>query len=117
MTSRENTFSVASAAQSCGLTQHQVRVYLDMSLVRPCATTDSGFRLFDAHCLQRLALIKACRDAGLSLSEIAGFVRGLDGDDPTRCREVEGVLRARIRDKHRALTRCARPLAMAAARS
>ncbi len=112
---QNSLYTIASAAQRAGLTVHQVRTYLDMGLVRPCGATDDGFRLLDTNCIERLKLIKACRDAELSLSEIAAFVRGLDGDDPARRAAVQRILRARIQDKRQALSRCARVLDQACA--
>jgi MerR family mercuric resistance operon transcriptional regulator len=109
-----DTFTLAAAAQQAGLSQHQVRVYLDMGLLRPCGATAGGFRLFDENCIRRLKLIKACRDAELNLAEIAGFVRGLDSDDPARCHAAERLLRERIQSKRLALRRCTRVLSAAA---
>jgi MerR family mercuric resistance operon transcriptional regulator len=113
---QNSVFTIANAAQRAGLTVHQVRTYLDMELVRPCGATDGGFRLLDTNCIERLKLIKACRDAELNLAEIADFVRGLDDDDHARRAAAQQMLRARIRDKRRALTRCARALDQASAR-
>ncbi len=48
-----------------------------MGLLRPSATTAGGYRLFDERCVERLKLIKACRDAQINLAEIAEFVRGM----------------------------------------
>lgn len=103
-------YTIAKAAQRTGLTVPKCAIYLDMRLVRPCGATDGGFRLLDTDCIERLKLIKACRDAELNLSEIATFVHGLDGDDPARRAVEQRMLRARIRDKRRGLTRCARVL-------
>jgi DNA-binding transcriptional MerR regulator len=64
-------------AKRAGLSPHQVRIYLDMGLLRPSATTAGGYRLFDERCVERLKLIKACRDAQINLAEIAEFVRGM----------------------------------------
>lgn len=118
MTSRrpsmQNTCTLTAAAQQAGLSSHQVRVYLEMGLLRPCGATGGGFRLFDESCIQRLKLIKAFRDAELSLADIAGFVRGLDADDPARSREAERLLHERIENKRLALVRCARVLSAAA---
>lgn len=104
------TFTLAAAAERAGLSPHQVRIYLDMGLLRPCGLSGGGFRLFDADCIRRLALIRACRDADISLAEIGEFVRSLDGDDRARCGEVERLLTRRIGEKRRALSRCARAL-------
>jgi MerR family mercuric resistance operon transcriptional regulator len=111
----DSVCTIARAAQHAGLTVHQLRTYLDMGMVRPCGATEGGFRLLDANCIERLKLIKACRDADLSLSEIAAVVRGLDHDDPARRAAAQGMLRARIEAKQRALTRCVRMLDRAVA--
>lgn len=106
-----NSHTLSAAAERAGLSPHQVRIYLDMGLLRPCATTAGGYRLFDERCVERLKLIKACRDAQINLAEIAEFLRGLDGSDHARCQAAERLLRARIRDKRQALARCERVLA------
>lgn len=104
---QSSVYSIPKAAQRAGLTVHQVRTYLVMGLVRPCAATHGGYRLLDTNCVERLKLIKACRDADLGLSEIAGLVHALDGEDAARRAEAQRTLRARINDKRRALSRCA----------
>jgi len=111
--STAETYTIAAAAEQSGLTPHQVRNYLEMRLVRPCARSDGGFQLFDADCIQRLRLIKACRDADIGLTEIGVFIRSLEGEDRAHCREVERLLLQRIRDKRHALGRCARALSAA----
>ncbi|MEX0706737.1 MAG: MerR family transcriptional regulator [Woeseia sp.] len=111
--SAAETCTLTTAAARSGLSPHQVRIYLDMGLLSPCATTDGGFRLFDANCIRRLGLIKACRDAEICLAEIGHFVRSLDAGDHTRCREAERLLAQRIRDKRRALGRCSQALSAA----
>ncbi|MDT8321575.1 MAG: MerR family transcriptional regulator [Xanthomonadales bacterium] len=107
------TFTLAVAAERSGLSPNQVRTYLDMGLLRPCARSDGGFRMFDEDCVRRLRLIKICRVADIGLAEIGVFIHSLDGEDRARCREVERLLSQRIRDKRRALGRCARALAAA----
>ncbi|PKL95294.1 MAG: transcriptional regulator [Gammaproteobacteria bacterium HGW-Gammaproteobacteria-8] len=108
--SEMKTYTLAVAAERSGLSPHQVRIYLDMGLVSPCATTDGGFRLFDADCIRRLKLIKVCRDAEIGLADIGNFIRSLDGDDHNRCREAEQLLAQRLLEKRRALERCSRAL-------
>ncbi|MDX1554432.1 MAG: MerR family transcriptional regulator [Xanthomonadales bacterium] len=111
--STSDTYTIAAAAEQSGLTPYQVRNYLAMRLVRPCARSDGGFQLFDADCIQRLRLIKACRDAGIGLAEIGVFTRSLDGEDRARCREAERLLAQQLRDKRQALDRCVRVLSAA----
>jgi len=104
------TYTIADAAQKAGLSVHQVRIYLEMGLVRPCGATSGGYRLFDATCIERLRLIKACRDAELSLAEIAAVFRQVSSDELTQGRTATQLLRTRIKEKQRALSRCARML-------
>jgi MerR family mercuric resistance operon transcriptional regulator len=109
------TYTLAEAARLAGLTAHHVRIYASMGLVEACATTASGYRLFDARCLERLKLIKTCRDAQLGLAEIAQFLRALDGDDPALRRAAERELRTRLHAQRLALARCVRVLTEAMA--
>lgn len=108
-----NTHTLSAAAERARLSPHQVRIYVDMGLLHACATTPGGYRLFDERCVERLKLIKACRDAQISLADIAEFLRSLDGSDRARCKAAERLLKARIRDRRQALARCACALAVA----
>jgi MerR family mercuric resistance operon transcriptional regulator len=74
-------YAVSEAARQAGLTVHQVRTYVNVGLMKPCATTPAGYFLFGEDCVTRLRLIGAATRAGLYLREIADLVRALDGDD------------------------------------
>ena len=105
---------ISEAARLCGLSVHQIRTYLDMRLVYACGTTQGGSRLFDDGCLQRLALIRSCREAGLGLPEIAEFIQALDNGDKGQCRAVERQIQHTIAVKRAALNRYTQALTKAA---
>jgi MerR family redox-sensitive transcriptional activator SoxR len=71
--------TVGEVARRSGFTQSAVRYYDDLGLLS-AARTVGGQRRFQRGSLRRLALIRAARNMGLSLDEIAGVLAGLPRD-------------------------------------
>lgn len=71
-------YTLPQAARRAGVTVHQARTYLTMRLVAACSVSESGGRLFNEACVERLRLIASATRAGLLLNDIAPLIRALD---------------------------------------
>jgi MerR family redox-sensitive transcriptional activator SoxR len=76
--------SIGELAQRSGLAPSALRYYEELGLISSTRTA-SGRRRFERHMLRRLAFVRAGRNVGLSLDEVAAALRLLpDGRTPTR---------------------------------
>jgi MerR family redox-sensitive transcriptional activator SoxR len=71
--------TIGEVARRSGFTQSAVRYYDELGLLS-AARTVGGQRRFPRSSLRRLALIRAVRNMGLSLDEIAAALAGLPRD-------------------------------------
>ncbi len=81
--------TVRKLARRFGLTRSTLLYYDRISLLKPAARSESGYRLYDTECIDRLRMIDIYRNTGLSLSEIRGLLDGNRGSKPE-------ILRARL---------------------
>lgn len=70
----EEAFTVAEVVRRTGTTRKALRVYEHMDLVRPCARTEAGYRLYDVEALRHLGLVARAKLLGLSLAEMKEFI-------------------------------------------
>jgi MerR family redox-sensitive transcriptional activator SoxR len=76
--------SIGEVARRSGMAPSALRYYEELGLLTS-TRTGSGRRRFERSVLRRLAFVRAARNVGLSLEEIAEALRTLpDGRTPTR---------------------------------
>ncbi|HEX9034710.1 MAG TPA: redox-sensitive transcriptional activator SoxR, partial [Streptosporangiaceae bacterium] len=76
--------TVGEIARRSGFAESAVRYYEGLGLVH-ATRTSGGQRRFERSTLRRLAFIRAARNIGLSLDEVAGALASLpEGRTPTR---------------------------------
>jgi len=79
-----DSFTVSELAQRSGFAASAIRFYEGQGLIT-ASRTAGGQRRFERQMLRRLAFIRAARNVGLSLDEIAEALTTLpDGRTPTR---------------------------------
>jgi DNA-binding transcriptional MerR regulator len=89
------THTVGEVAAMSGVTVRTLHHYDDIGLLSPAGRTESGYRLYDEHDIDRLRDILAFRELGLGLDEIAEAI-STTGDPAVTLRRARSRLRERI---------------------
>ena len=98
---KRDLFTVSEIARRSGFAASAIRFYESQGLITATRTSGNQ-RRFERQMLRRLAFIKAARNVGLSLDEIAGALAELpDGRTPTRAdwARLSRAWRARLDDQ------------------
>lgn len=90
--------TVGRLAALADVSANAVRFYEREGLMRVPAKSAGGYRLYDAHAVERLRFIKQAQRAGFTLSEIQALIR-LREEGSSCC----GDVRAKVIDKRREL--------------
>ncbi|MBB4687785.1 helix-turn-helix domain-containing protein [Amycolatopsis jiangsuensis] len=64
-------FTIGELSRRTGLPVKTIRFYSDEGLCPPTRRSGSGYRLYDAHALARLELVRTLRELGVGLPDIA----------------------------------------------
>jgi len=81
---KRDLFTISEIANRSGFAPSAIRFYESQGLITATRTT-GGQRRFERQMLRRLAFIRAARNIGLSLDEVAAALAKLpDGRNPTR---------------------------------
>ncbi len=87
--------TVKTLSKHGGVSEHAVRYYSRIGLLKPGRNPENGYRLFDRTDLTRLRFIRHAQGLGFSLSEIAEILQDTDhGSSP--CTKVREFIRSRI---------------------
>lgn len=81
-------FTIGELSRRTGLPVKTIRFYSDEGLLPPTERTDAGYRLYDAHALARLELVRTLRELGLGLADVA---RALERESSVRDLAVRHV--------------------------
>ncbi len=98
---KRDLFTVSGIAQRSGFAASAIRFYENQGLIT-ATRTSGGQRRFERQMLRRLAFIRAARNVGLSLDEVAEALEKLpDGRTPTRAdwARLSKTWRARLDDQ------------------
>jgi DNA-binding transcriptional MerR regulator len=109
-----HTYTIGEISQLSGVSVRRIRFYSDKGLLPPLARTSNGYRVYSEADLARLDLIRALRDAGVSLRVIRKILsRHLTLTDVLQMRlgtlEAEIASRRRIAAVLRATLRTSEP--------
>ncbi|PRX50516.1 DNA-binding transcriptional MerR regulator [Prauserella shujinwangii] len=63
-------FTIGELSRRTGLPVKTIRFYSDEGLLPPTDRTHAGYRLYDAHALARLELVRTLRELGVGLADI-----------------------------------------------
>lgn len=67
---------IGELAQAAGVSAKALRLYEARDLLRPCAHSVAGYRLYGSAALKRLQQILVLRRAGFSLTETGRLLHG-----------------------------------------
>ena len=98
---KRDLFTVSEIARRSGFAASAIRFYEGQGLIT-ATRTSGGQRRFERQMLRRLAFIRAARNVGLSLDEVADALAKLpDGRTPTRAdwARLSKTWRARLDDQ------------------
>src|ERR1700745_2902124 len=98
---KRDLFTVSEIAQRSGFAASAIRFYDSQGLIT-ATRTSGGQRRFERQMLRRLAFIRAARNVGLSLDEVADALAQLpEGRNPTRAdwARLSKTWRARLDDQ------------------
>jgi DNA-binding transcriptional MerR regulator len=82
---RGESYLIGQLAKAAGVKADTVRFYERTGLLPRAERTESGYRTYDEHSLQRLRFIKKAQALGFSLDEIRRIVSMRGGKDTCRC--------------------------------
>ncbi|WP_020664254.1 MerR family transcriptional regulator [Amycolatopsis benzoatilytica] len=64
-------FTIGELSRRTGLPVKTIRFYSDEGLLPPTQRTSAGYRLYDAHALARLELVRTLRELGVGLPDVS----------------------------------------------
>jgi DNA-binding transcriptional MerR regulator len=70
MSEKKKLVSIGTAAKKAGISRQSLQYYLMVGLLEPADITQSGRRLFDENCIERIKLIKKLNKSGYPLRAI-----------------------------------------------
>ena len=89
--------TIGVLAKQAGVNLETIRFYERRGLLPEPARTNSGYRVFSRHAVQRLHFIKRAQDLGFSLKEIKELL-ALRVDARTTCAEVRRRAETKVAD-------------------
>ncbi|CAM3573534.1 HTH-type transcriptional regulator ZntR [Vibrio aerogenes CECT 7868] len=108
------TLKRGELAKRTGVTSETIRYYEKQGLLQ-AERDKNGYRLFDAHSVERLRFIQRAQNIGFSLKEIAELLTLEIARDQHTCEEVKAITEAKqseIRQKIQELQRMYEALAL-----
>ncbi len=117
VTMSDATMHIGELADRTGLSLRTIRHYDEIGLLKPSGRTDGGFRLYTAHDLERLLVIRRMKPLGFSLEEMAELLRIIEarsGDRADAEREATAEVLGRfVSEAHARRARLQEQLTMA----
>jgi MerR family transcriptional regulator, thiopeptide resistance regulator len=95
--------TVSEVAALAGVTVRTLHHYDEIGLVVPSGRTEAGYRLYDAHDLERLQLVLFHRELGFGLTAIKDLLDSADFDRGELLRAQRELLAAEVRRLQRTI--------------
>ncbi len=87
---------ISELARRTGLSPHTLRFYEKQGLVSHRSRSESGYRDYDETDLRRVEFVRAARNVGFSLEDIANLLSIRVDKDSHSCEEVAGITRRKL---------------------
>ncbi|CAN5574281.1 MerR family transcriptional regulator [soil metagenome] len=91
-----NSLRIAEVADRVGISTATVRYYERIGVLPAPQRADNGYRVYDAHTVERLEFIARAKQLGCTLEEITDLVTARDGGE---CGPIQDRLRNLVADK------------------
>lgn len=105
-----NAYTISKLARDAGVSIHIVRNYEQRGLLLPRECTDCGYHIYDEKALERLRFIRAGKEAGVSLDELAVFFKALETSDRDVIQQCLFLLEKKLDRQSERLSRFKREL-------
>lgn len=94
---------IGELAKQCDKTVRALHLYEERGLLIPARRTGGGFRLYDESAAQRVKLIGCLQEAGLSLTDIQGFLQAVQAQPiaPETMKQLHALLGVKLQDIRR----------------
>ena len=80
MDKKNELVSIGKAAKKAGISRQSLQYYIMIGLLKPTQTTETGRRMFDQECIERIKLVKKLNESGYPLRAIRElFMQGQAG--------------------------------------
>lgn len=91
-------YRIGELAAETDLSRDTLRYYERLGVIAPPRRSQGGFRLYGRDAVEQIRFVKQAQSLGLALGEIR-TLRSLSGARvAARCRQVQPILRARLRE-------------------
>ena len=87
--------TIGQLAREVGVPVSTVRYYERVGLLAPQGRTEANYRFYDEETLERLRFIRAAKDAGFALEDVATLLELRDGS-LAPCSEVQTLIENRL---------------------
>jgi Hg(II)-responsive transcriptional regulator len=95
----ESGFTIGRLARAADVGIETIRYYQRRNLLPTPVPTDSSFRTYPLHLVNRIRFIKRAQDLGFTLDQIASLLQLEDGSDRNATRKVATDRLSQIRHK------------------
>lgn len=89
------TYTISELAKQADVPATTVRYYERRGLLTPDGRSESNYRLYGRHALERLRFIRAAQASGFTLGDIARLLVMREGS-PEQCGEVRDLISERL---------------------
>lgn len=93
-------YRIGELAKKCNVNKETIRYYERMGIIPEPFRTDSGYRVYSEHIVDRLNFIKRMQRLGFTLNEIDKLLGVVDQDE-AKCRDIYDFTVKKLKDIQR----------------
>lgn len=93
-------YRIGELAKKCNVNKETIRYYERIGIIPAPFRTDSGYRVYSEHIVDRLKFIKRMQELGFTLNEI-DILLGVVDRDEAKCRDIYDFTVKKLEDTRR----------------